>query len=891
MQAVAQRSVVDQRIAHFQRSSSFTFTATANHTMAACSEELYVYSPLPTSTSIRLVRRLETDEDGIINISLETFDLDAAPPSTPYKRRSPSTPVRPQFRCLSYTWGNPHAKGRGFEEIFQSHENEYRSDNLINIKCDGKILRIGKNLHDFLRQPPIEYVHQLRNTPNPKTGKTVLHEAATGNMGTLHWHVGQRVNVNVADNSGRTPLHYASENGMLENVKILLKGGAAVDIKDNNGQTAEDLATANDHHDVVVVLGTARDGLLQEAIQDVPPFLTDSSDVYTWIDAICIDQSNLDERASQVKIMKDIYHNAAYVIVWLGEEDQDTDMAASTISKLVSSAQRYANSDLIPYRNYTPEECKDRSLPYISQEDWNALAKLFLRQWFRRLWVVQEAVFAKGIAMYCGSKQIRWTDLEIVVEVINARARNIGHDPSVIFVPLNEVGSGVEYYFWHISSLRVNAWELLEAPESESSSEFRLQRLTLLLHPFRVTDPRDKIYALMSLAALNSNESLAIHPDYTISAAQCFARFTKLLLTDQETLSPLTFVQDASLKELAGLPSWVPDFSLAGTDPIFSGDFSAAGDLNQGIASFNQHLSWDELSVKGVQFDVVASTAAPRPFDGPNKKLELDSSWFDILVTIAAGKAYEKSNHTLGEILWRTLCADTSLGRRRPAPDKFGQMFRRFLCALICSEPEFKVREKEEQIENSIALVGLLSSAISQQDEQNPAPGPREPDEAMMAFMRQTITPPARDLESEYFDCARHVIPKLEALTKDGNEPCLPTIDEIAEYFASAVTPIRLPDDRVLIPTDMQQFVFSHTQAYGRRRLFASRRGYLALGPVSAEVGDVMCLVPGFKMPVVLRPMDGQRFNFVGEAYVHGIMYGEVATEFHDKDLTEFVLV
>ncbi|KAK0644469.1 heterokaryon incompatibility protein-domain-containing protein, partial [Cercophora newfieldiana] len=39
-----------------------------------------------------------------------------------------------------------------------------------------------------------------------------------------------------------------------------------------------------------------------------------------WIDALCIDQTNLAERASQVKLMGDIYSSARHVVTWLGAE-------------------------------------------------------------------------------------------------------------------------------------------------------------------------------------------------------------------------------------------------------------------------------------------------------------------------------------------------------------------------------------------------------------------------------------------------------------------------------------------------------------------------------------------------------------------------------------------
>lgn len=41
-----------------------------------------------------------------------------------------------------------------------------------------------------------------------------------------------------------------------------------------------------------------------------------------WVDAICIDQTNLEERASQVQLMAEIYASASQVLIWLGEDDE-----------------------------------------------------------------------------------------------------------------------------------------------------------------------------------------------------------------------------------------------------------------------------------------------------------------------------------------------------------------------------------------------------------------------------------------------------------------------------------------------------------------------------------------------------------------------------------------
>ncbi|OBR14671.1 Ankyrin and HET domain-containing protein [Colletotrichum higginsianum IMI 349063] len=61
-----------------------------------------------------------------------------------------------------------------------------------------------------------------------------------------------------------------------------------------------------------------------------------------------------------------------------------------------------------------------------------------------------------------------------------------------------------------------------------------------------------------------------------------------------------------------------------------------------------------------------------------------------------------------------------------------------------------------------------------------------------------------------------------------------------------------------------------------RRRPFLCSAGFLGLGPVGMSVGDSVWAVPGADVPMVFRPGGDGRFSVVGEAYVHGIMDGEL---------------
>jgi hypothetical protein len=125
---------------------------------------------------------------------------------------------------------------------------------------------------------------------------------------------------------------------------------------------------------------------------------------YLWIDAICIDQSNLEEKSIQVANMSRIYQQAIDVLVFLGAP---SDQMAVQMSRLVyERLTRFAIE-----RERIVAACKDdltlahslgefsrknhEQAPYIngSYRDavWESIIHLFLLPWWSRAWIVQEA--------------------------------------------------------------------------------------------------------------------------------------------------------------------------------------------------------------------------------------------------------------------------------------------------------------------------------------------------------------------------------------------------------------------------------------------------------------------------------------------------------------------
>jgi hypothetical protein len=61
-----------------------------------------------------------------------------------------------------------------------------------------------------------------------------------------------------------------------------------------------------------------------------------------------------------------------------------------------------------------------------------------------------------------------------------------------------------------------------------------------------------------------------------------------------------------------------------------------------------------------------------------------------------------------------------------------------------------------------------------------------------------------------------------------------------------------------------------------KRAFFVTEQGYMGLGPLGMEEGDLVYVLSGGQVPFILRPtILAEGFSLVGESYVHGIMDGE----------------
>jgi hypothetical protein len=74
------------------------------------------------------------------------------------------------------------------------------------------------------------------------------------------------------------------------------------------------------------------------------------------------------------------------------------------------------------------------------------------------------------------------------------------------------------------------------------------------------------------------------------------------------------------------------------------------------------------------------------------------------------------------------------------------------------------------------------------------------------------------------------------------------------------------------------------------RAFIITDRGFMGLGPSYTQPGDIVCVLRGGSVPFVLRPLEGDYYQFVGECYVHGIMNGSFARKEQSEAVKTFHL-
>jgi Heterokaryon incompatibility protein (HET) len=254
---------------------------------------------------------------------------------------------------------------------------------------------------------------------------------------------------------------------------------------------------------------------LEAALRD----LRDPSRVLRiWADALCIDQSNLAERSSQVGLMAQIYSIAHHTVIHLGSLTQSYGIILQATP---------SNTSGVVSKPSGVDDLRDLAA--------NSLLTL---PWFSRVWIFQELILSRDPWVQCGKLRARWKDLCNLL-----------------------IGSGAG------NSQKGQARELQVLADMNYARGLNQEMIVHLTarRGLGATDPRDFIFAHMFLASDINTLIRYVKVDYTQSCAEVFEEAARFLLEEIGPEGPIKFFPDAiknQTSNIEGLASWAPDWSL-----------------------------------------------------------------------------------------------------------------------------------------------------------------------------------------------------------------------------------------------------------------------------------------------------------------------------------------
>jgi len=307
----------------------------------------------------------------------------------------------------------------------------------------------------------------------------------------------------------------------------------------------------------------------------------------------------------------------------------------------------------------------------------------------------------------------------------------------------------------------------------------------------------------------------SIFPRYNSSIAEVYITATRYILDHTDNLLLLTCVEGEDFQEIPGLPSWVPDWSVTKSLGLGVTGYSHFSAAGDRPRKFAVYGEADHLIllIEAAELDKITEICETKE---EIRQCARPLKLYQVLSTLDPVYFTEQSRE---EVLWRTLITNRSGAQpvQRIQYPAFASLERAFHDWVL-----WRYTVAFQEMSRSQQTAFLASDPVS---------GLSTPNGILpsIADIRNCIEKSSRD--ADFFDILKH---------------------SASSY-------------------DLH---YSHTRFL---RPFRTRQGFFGLGTQSLRAGDSVWVVPGSRVPLVLRRQshDSQRYRLVGGAYVHGFMIGQ----------------
>ncbi|KKZ65881.1 hypothetical protein EMCG_08386 [[Emmonsia] crescens] len=560
---------------------------------------------------------------------------------------------------------------------------------------------------------------------------------------------------------------------------------------------------------------------------------------WLWVDALCIDQSNTDERSRQVRYMRFVYKHATRVVVWLGCWTPAVEMAFELAERLAVVRER-CGADKVALQQAVVE------LAVGAPEAFHHLDQLFDRPYFIRNWCVQEVVASKWAIAKCEGLEINFFDLIATAAYMSAKR--------------DQVLLGMPFEFW-------NMIFLLRQPSSGfrgGAVEGSLGSLTLLLastRDFKVTDPRDKVFSILgisdeglepataftqTMSSSDHNPTLALYrrfaigvakrinslgpdldvlrhkalrPDYNKNLLEVYRDLTRFLIRKPpRVLTVLAHVQHTDDPDQSDFPSWVPKWFQPRQCSIL--------DVGCFLAGFcDGHFSYFAEAE-----DMPLSKEPLRP-----NSLQLRGFHVDRVKSVSEVLEYSLSGSFPFQDLWAQMFSFPINQAQMPLYHDKTPLVMAFCATLLAAPLGAAIGDLDLLMGDK---KGLTKERFIRQG---------EADAAVYLLSKILI---ADNISITYGPQGQNLLDQLCSLaTMDAGEG----------------------------GADADRFERGARSICFHRRFYVTEKGYLGIGPRMMRPGDEVCVLFGGRVPFILRRMLDHHL-LIGDTYIHerAVMWGEI---------------
>ncbi|KAI0856057.1 heterokaryon incompatibility protein-domain-containing protein [Xylaria cubensis] len=567
---------------------------------------------------------------------------------------------------------------------------------------------------------------------------------------------------------------------------------------------------------------------LAQALQSIAHF---DPHTYVFADAICINQQDDREKSTMVQHMAQIFSDAWLVYAWLGPaQDSSTEDLLTHFSDLgklfwqhvgptesYKLGERSLNIDTILTRNiddlFSRFEHPLGKQGAFPTEEYSSFSA---RPFWSRIWVLQEVYLAKRLYYACGSRFLASNYLAGALILLEAFQRHLIRTEALTLE--------------RSVLLRKFALEFPSFPEMHrlivytSIYPMDVVSLRIAMTNFcvkelpggsKATDLRDMIYGLLGFC--NEEERTYIHADYSKSVQSVYTAVTRAMIRNGFT-DIMSWAQ-IDAKRIANLPSWVPDYSSTIYESLCS-QGQAKPWLPQFRACNEAKYNHDE-AMHPIQ--PLAILVHGRQLD---RVMRIGRRWFP-----------------------RSRAGSAQLSTDQPGALFVHSVSYEDLCFFLDQVREL-VRQAEMRYSSDRLPVniGLRPMGPGGHGEGSP-------------FSRAAIW---------RMPCCDQIVINGRLVRGD------PTTESRYEAMIRYLEACK-DEPKNELPAESRPYLESLLR-WADKRPFVTEHGFVGLGPANMEPGDTLAVLDGFNACYLVKPQrpPSSEYRLVGEAYVDGIMDGEM---------------